>query len=223
MLSKLKSRKKRLNTDSENSLSPARPIHLDVIDRDRLRRVLASEPKRSPYVLEEGGNTDALTPASVLVPIVLREDGPWVLLTQRTDHLRDHPGQISFPGGRVEPDDQSPVHTALREANEEIGLASAHVEVVGFLPQYLTVTGYRITPVVALLTPPFELQSDPHEVAEIFEVPLAFLLNPANHQRHTAQYAGRQRHYFSMPYGKYFIWGATAGIIMTLYRALLTG
>lgn len=161
-----------------------------------------------------------LVAASVLVPIVLREGGPTVLLTRRTDHLRDHAGQISFPGGRVEADDTSPEHTALREAQEEIGLSPRHVEIVGFLPEYRTVTGYQITPVVAFLTPPFVLRPDPSEVAEAFEVPLSFLLDPANHERHSRDYQGRQRQYFAMPYGRHFIWGATAGMIVSLVRML---
>lgn len=123
-----------------------------------------------------------------------------MLLTQRTEHLKDHPGQISFPGGRYEPDDTSPAHTALREAEEEIGLSSAHVEIVGYLPEYLTITGYRVTPVVAIVTPPFDLQPDPYEVAQIFEVPFSFLMNAANHQRHSLPYRGKIRHYVAMPY-----------------------
>lgn len=169
---------------------------------------------------EAGVERQDLIAASVLFPIVLREDEPTVLLTQRTDHLRDHAGQISFPGGRAEEDDSSPEHTALREAEEEIGLSPCHVEIVGFLPEYRTVTGYRITPVVAFLTPPFELRPDPSEVAEVFEVPLSFLIDPANHERHSREYQGETRYFFAMPYGRYFIWGATAGIIVTLARAL---
>ena len=215
-----KLRKKKLSTDFDHAEEEFEPAKLPAVDLDRLRSVLQPEPRRSLFVLEEGVANEELTPASVLFPIILRDSGPSVLLTQRTDHLRDHPGQISFPGGRVEPEDVSPAHTALREAQEEIGLSSAHVEIVGYLPEYLTVTGYRITPVVALVTPPFELLPDPREVADVFEVPLAFLMNPDNHQRHSAQYRGRQRHYFAMPYGDYFIWGATAGIIVTLFRAL---
>lgn len=161
-----------------------------------------------------------LTPAAVLFPIVQRGSGQTVLLTQRTAHLRDHAGQISFPGGRVETDDPSPVATALRETEEEIGLARKHVEILGFLPEYHTGTGFRVTPVVALLTPPFDLSPDPFEVAEVFEVPLAFLLDPANHQRHSLHYRGALRHFFAMPYGDYFIWGATAGMIRSLSERL---
>jgi len=142
------------------------------------------------------------------------------LLTQRTAHLKDHPGQISFPGGRCELADGSPADTALREADEEIGLSSAHIEIAGYLPEYLTSTGFRVTPVVAMITPPFELRLDAFEVEEAFEVPLSFLLDPANHQQHSLHYRGKLRHYYAMPYGDYFIWGATAGMIMSLYRAL---
>lgn len=178
----------------------------------------------SPWVSEEGVADIALTPAAVLFPIVLRESGdmfPTVLLTRRTEHLKDHPGQISFPGGRVESDDLSPAHTALRETEEEIGLPSAMIEVIGYLPDYLTVTGFRITPVVALLQAPFELNPDPVEVAEVFEVPLSFLMDTANHQSHSVFFRGRERPYLAMPYKDYFIWGATAGIIASLAQRVL--
>ena len=190
------------------------------IDLDRLRSVLQSHPSRSVFVIEDGVGDEELTPASVLFPIVLRQSGPSVLLTQRTAHLKDHPGQISFPGGRVEPADDSPAATALREAQEEIGLAARHVEILGYLPEYRTGTGFRVTPVVAVVKPPFDLRPEPGEVAEIFEVPFSFLMDSANHQQHSQHYRGKLRHYFAMPYGEYFIWGATAGIIVTLARAL---
>ena len=186
------------------------------IDLVRLRAVLPSEPLRTVFVTDDGVGDEELTPASVLFPIVLRETGPSVLLTQRTEDLRDHPGQISFPGGRVEPEDASPAHTALREAREEIGLLEHHVEVIGYLPEYRTITGYRIMPVVAFVRPPFALHPDPREVAEVFEVPLGFLLDSANHQRCSRLHLGKLRHYFAMPYGDYYIWGATAGIIVSL-------
>ncbi len=190
------------------------------VDLDRLRASLLREPITGHFVQEVGGEGLPLTPAAVLFPIVLRDNGQTVLLTQRTAHLKDHAGQISFPGGRVEEEDQSPVHTALRETEEEIGLAREHVEVLGFLPEYRTGTGFRVTPVVALVTPPFELALDPFEVAEAFEVPLAFLLDPANHKRHSLHYRGALRHFFAMPYGDYFIWGATAGMIRSLTERL---
>jgi 8-oxo-dGTP pyrophosphatase MutT (NUDIX family) len=152
--------------------------------------------------------------AAVLVPVVQRDDGLTVLLTRRTAHLNDHAGQISFPGGRAEPGDASAAATALRETEEEIGLAVARVEVLGHLHEYLTVTGYRVTPVVGLVTPPLDLRPDDFEVAEIFEVPLEFLLNPANHQRNSVIHEGRQRRYYAVPYRQYYIWGATAGMLM---------
>lgn len=190
------------------------------LDLGRLQASLLSEPVAGHFVAEDGADDRELTPAAVLFPIVLRDDGHTVLLTQRTAHLKDHPGQISFPGGRVEAEDVSPVHTALRETEEEIGLAKEHIEIVGFLPEYRTGTGFRVTPVVGLVTPPFAVNPDPFEVAEIFEVPLAFLLDPGNHQRHSLHYRGALRQYFAMPYGDYFIWGATAGMIRSLTQRL---
>jgi 8-oxo-dGTP pyrophosphatase MutT (NUDIX family) len=189
-------------------------------DLERLRASLLPEPQPEYFVQEEGMPDLPLTPAAVLFPIVLRDAGHTVLLTQRTAHLRDHAGQISFPGGRVEAEDISPSHTALRETEEEIGLQRERIEILGFLPEYRTGTGFRVTPVVALVRPPFNLQADPFEVAEVFEVPLAFLLDPANHQRHSMHYRGALRNYFAMPYGDYFIWGATAGMIRSLTERL---
>ncbi|WP_409559323.1 CoA pyrophosphatase [Accumulibacter sp.] len=190
------------------------------VDLDLLRQVLLAEPSPASFVLEDGVGDEELMPAAVLFPIVQRMGEPTVLLTQRTAHLKDHPGQISFPGGRCESADSSPAHTALRETAEEIGLSPANVEIVGYLPEYRTSTGFRVTPVVAMVTPPFDLCLDAFEVAEAFEVPLSFLMDPANHQQHSLHYRGKLRHYYAMPYGDYFIWGATAGIIMSLYRAL---
>lgn len=205
---------------TEILLGSAPRVDRGAIDLDSLRRVLHREPARSPVVLEDGVGDEELTPAAVLFPIVRRSREPTVLLTQRTAHLKDHPGQISFPGGRCELADGSPADTALREADEEIGLSSAHIEIAGYLPEYLTSTGFRVTPVVAMITPPFELRLDAFEVEEAFEVPLSFLLDPANHQQHSLHYRGKLRHYYAMPYGDYFIWGATAGMIMSLYQAL---
>ncbi|MCZ7565140.1 MAG: CoA pyrophosphatase [Burkholderiales bacterium] len=160
-----------------------------------------------------------IRPASVLVPVVDRAAELTVLFTRRTAHLHDHAGQISFPGGRAEPD-ESALDTALRETAEEIGLDPGRIEVLGTLSEYVTVTGYRVTPVVGLVRPPFELQPDAFEVAEVFEVPLAFLLDPANHQRNSVIAQGMERQYYAMPYGPYYIWGATAGMLMNLYRFL---
>ncbi|WP_338849588.1 CoA pyrophosphatase [Massilia sp. W12] len=162
-----------------------------------------------------------LTPAAVLTPLVLRPDGITVLLTQRTAHLSDHAGQISFPGGRAEDDDADPVATALREAREEVGLDARHVEVLGCLPQYCTISGYRVTPVVALLHPPFHLQADPHEVAQLFEAPLAFLMDGAHHQRRMLPAGdGRRRSFYAMPWQDHFIWGATAAMLRNLFHFL---
>ncbi|MDA1117144.1 MAG: CoA pyrophosphatase [Proteobacteria bacterium] len=163
----------------------------------------------------------ARKPASVLVPIVARPEALTVLLTRRTAHLREHSGQISFPGGRVEPGDGNAEATALRETREEIGLDAQRIELLGKLSDYHTRTGFRITPVVALVSPPFELRLDAHEVDAAFEVPLSFLLDPANHQRHAREFQGRTVHYFAIPYGEHYIWGATAGMLVNLYRHLL--
>jgi 8-oxo-dGTP pyrophosphatase MutT (NUDIX family) len=162
-------------------------------------------------------------PASVLVPLVVRDSGVNVLLTQRTAHLTDHAGQISFPGGRVEPGDADVVATALRESEEEIGLPTNAVDVLGWLPEYRTVTGYRVTPVVALIERPFTLQLDSFEVSEAFEVPLAFLMDPANHERRIYRYAEIARTFYAMPYQaarRYFIWGATAAMLRNFYHFL---
>ncbi|HJV94112.1 MAG TPA: CoA pyrophosphatase [Azonexus sp.] len=189
-------------------------------DLERLKASLLPEPLAAQFVEEDGAEQLSLTPAAVLFPIVQRDGKQTVLLTQRTAHLRDHAGQISFPGGRVEAEDLSPIHTALRETEEEIGLSRERIQVLGFLPEYRTGTGFRVTPVVALVLPPFDIQPDPFEVAEVFEVPLAFLLDPANHQQHSVHYRGALRQYFAMPYGDYFIWGATAGMIRSLTERL---
>lgn len=191
------------------------------LDVGLLRSVLNPNPASGAAVREEGVGSEALIPAAVLFPIVLHASGPSVLLTQRTEHLKNHAGQISFPGGRAEAEDLSPAHTALREAREEIGLASKSAEILGYLPEYRTSTGFCVTPVVALLTPPLDLRADPTEVAEIFEVPFAHLMNSANHQRDSLTRNGVVRRFFAIPYENRYIWGATAGIIVTLARALM--
>lgn len=189
------------------------------VDLQCLRACLLPQPYKGERVEEDGlAVQDALTPAAVLVPIVLHQDQPSVLLTQRTAHLRDHAGQISFPGGRIESDDRSVVDAALREAEEEVGLPPEHVEVVGFLPEYRTGTGFSVTPVVAFVRPLLMLRPDPFEVAEVFEVPLAFLLDPANHQQHEVHWRGKLRQYHAIPYGDRFIWGATAGMLISLFN-----
>lgn len=159
---------------------------------------------------------EPVRPAAVLVPIVLREEAATILLTKRTEHLAKHAGQVSFPGGSVDDGDESAVAAALREAEEEIGLDSKYVNVVGSLDQYRTGTGFEITPVVATITPGFDLSLQEEEVAEAFEVPFEFVLNRKNHQRQSAVWKGRRRHYYAMPYGDYFIWGATAAMLVNL-------
>jgi 8-oxo-dGTP pyrophosphatase MutT (NUDIX family) len=172
-------------------------------------------------VIEEPGVPDTpLTPAAVLVPIVMRDSGLTVLLTQRTAHLRDHAGQVSFPGGRCESEDQSFIATALREAQEEVGLDPQQVEVIGQLPEYRTGTGFSVIPVVGLVQPPLNLKLDDFEVAEVFEPPLEFLLDTANHQRHQIEIRGVLREYWAMPWQGYYIWGATAGMLVSLQRVL---
>jgi 8-oxo-dGTP pyrophosphatase MutT (NUDIX family) len=178
---------------------------------------------------DTGFSQSGLAPASVLVPLVQRPDGLKVLLTRRTEHMRDHAGQVSFPGGRVEDHDADAVDTALREAEEEVGLPRSAIDVIGELPHYVTITRFVVTPVVALVSPPFTLRLDRAEVAEAFEVPLAFLMTPAHHQRHELELQGRKRQFLSMPWQgtggdgqprRYFIWGATAAMLRNLYGFL---
>lgn len=184
-------------------------------------RLQRTRPAFSVYGDDGTGREEAaLTSAAVLVPIVRREPEMTVIFTQRTAHLRAHSGQVSFPGGRAEPHDPTPEFTALREAQEEIGLAMESVEVLARLPDYLTRTGFRVTPVVGLLQPPFALVPDPREVEAVFEVPLAFLLDPSNHQRRTRELQGRTVGYYAMEFAGRTIWGATAGMVINLYRHL---
>jgi 8-oxo-dGTP pyrophosphatase MutT (NUDIX family) len=185
--------------------------------RERLQR-----PLPAPAVYGDDGvpRESSATVAAVLVPIIAHPSGLTVLFTQRTAHLRAHSGQVSFPGGRAEPGDASPEETALRESEEEIGLARRRVEVLARLPEYFTRTGFRVTPVVGLIEPPLELSPDPGEVEAVFEVPLAFLLDTRNHQRHTREFQGAPVGYYAMPYGDRNIWGATAGMLIGLCRAL---
>ena len=161
-----------------------------------------------------------LRPAAVLILVVNHADAPSVVFTQRTAHLADHAGQISFPGGRCDEEDCTPERTALREAEEEIGVAPGRVEILGRMPEYRTVTGFSVTPVVGWAEPPLEYHPDPHEVETVFEVPLQFLLDPANHHLESAFFKGRMRNYWAVPYGERFIWGATAGMLITFQRIL---
>ena len=198
------------------------PIHLQCIEDpkvsphilqpEHLRQRIQHPPQWQPEITDENRHVIAadiiarrqavgkVTRAAVLIPLLLKDDGLSVLLTQRTNHLRDHAGQISFPGGRMDPEDLSPNDTALRESQEEIGLDPQRVEIIGHLPQYLTVSGYSVTPVVGLVQPQAEYVLDEFEVADIFEVPLNFLLDPANHQVRLWQSEQGGRRFYSMPY-----------------------
>ncbi|RJG20587.1 CoA pyrophosphatase [Massilia cavernae] len=188
-----------------------------------LRQRFANPPTWEPEASEMAWLArPKITAASVLIPLVQRPEGLSLLLTQRTDHLSSHAGQISFPGGRAEEGDASAIDTALRETEEEIGLGRSHIDILGALPDYVTGSGYRVTPVVGLVTPPFELAPDPNEVADVFEVPLPFLMDGMNHQRLSVELpegAGR-RHFYAMAYGRHFIWGATAGMLRNLFHLL---
>ena len=159
-------------------------------------------------------------PAAVLVPVVLRDPEPAVLLTERASGLRQHSGQIAFPGGRVDPEDGSVLAAALREAREEIGLDERYVRPLGYLDAYLSGSNYLVTPVVAEVSPAYTLAINPEEVSAAFEVPLSFLMDGANHQLHSREWKGRERRYYAMPYGERYIWGVTAGIIRNMYEKL---
>ena len=198
----------RLNASQDNigirSNEDARPKNRSVEDK---------------YIKAE--NRTGLTHAAVLVPIISRDDGLTVLLTKRTENLKNHPGQISFPGGSVDDTDLNAQHTALRETEEEVGLDPSHVEVIGQLDQYIVGTGYLVSPVIGLIKPPFKLIRQEDEVAEIFEVPLDFLIEPKNFKRYAREFNGTVHHHFSLTWQSYFIWGATAGMLRNLSERLL--
>lgn len=203
---------------------------------DAVRRVFAAAPKLAieggvlPHARSERGDhdlnpgmtrPDTTRPAGVLVPLVAREDGLKVLLTQRSDDLPVHPGQVCFPGGRVEEEDTDIVDTALRETEEEIGLSRDRIEVIGRLDTYSTRTGFEIVPVAAVVHPPFELTLQPVEVASAFEVPLEFVLDRDNHEKHSRMWQNRERFFYVLPYPDRYIWGATAGMLVNLADVLL--
>jgi len=165
--------------------------------------------------------TPPYKPAAVLVPVIDRPSGATILLTKRTDHLPDHPGQISFPGGSIEAADANAEAAALREAEEEVGLPRAAVEIVGRLDDYVVRTGFLVSPFVGIIQPPLELRPDPVEVAEVFEVPLDFILDTANHERHSREIQGRESQFYVLPYEDRYIWGATAGMLINLYEVLV--
>ena len=211
-------------------------IKAEDLRAERLRWVFQNPPDWTPELKREPQiGQKAPAAAAVLVPIVLRgSDGqdPHVLLTQRTQHLSTHAGQIAFPGGKVDAEDASLEHAALREAQEEVGLSPQYVQILGSLPNYITGTAFHITPVVGLVSPDFSMTPNPYEVADVFEVPLSFLMNPENHRLHEFERDGVVRQWYSMPYldnhpilngstKERFIWGATAGMIRNFYRFLL--
>lgn len=188
----------------------------------RLRRNLLRAP---PPRIDPRGDHDlnpamprgrVLIPAAVLVPVIAAVPGPTVIFTKRAAGLADHAGEISFPGGRIEPHDADPIAAALRETGEELGLPADRVEILGALDFYETRTGFRVAPVVGLLTGPFDLRPDPREVAEVLEVPFAHLLDPVNYRRHEAEAGGVRRQFHAIPFGGHIIWGATAGMLMNL-------
>lgn len=203
-----------------------------LLDPHQLKERLLSPPAWQIEITDENRHVMAadiiakrqaagkVTRAAVLIPLLLQPNGLSVLLTQRTTHLRDHGGQISFPGGRMDPEDAGPNETALRESEEEIGLERERVEIIGQLPEYLTVSGYSVTPIIGLVKPQAEYVLDEFEVADIFEVPLSFLMDPANHQIRVWQSEQGSRRFYSMPYEGRFIWGATAGMLRNLYHLL---
>ena len=193
------------------------------LDLAELRRRLASRGAPEFAVFGDDGTEGrdaASTAAAVLIPVVAHPSGLSVLFTQRTTSLKSHAGQVSFPGGRAEPGDASAEFTALREAQEEIGLAPDRVELLGRLPDYRTRTGFRVTPVIGVLAPPLELAPDPREVDSVFEVPLDFLLDPRNRERRTREFQGMTVGFYVYEYQGHVIWGATAGMLVNLYRML---
>ena len=221
------------NFDPRRVPELGRDHHLPAVPPDQLaaqalrNRFLSPPVWRPEVVLERRFSDREPAHAAVLVPLIQRtagEGGPTVLLTQRTSHLSTHSGQVAFPGGKVDRDDASEEAAALREAHEEVGLDPDRVEIIGRLPTYVTGTAFIVTPVVALVQPQLQLEPNPEEVAEVFEVPLSFLMDPANHRRHAFEWDGERREWFAMPYAKEgverYIWGATAGMIRNLYRFL---
>jgi len=217
-----------------DSAAAARPSEVghDFFDRARARLRLEVPPALHDHAapatrgdldldpaLWERAGVAATRPAAVLVPVVDRPD-PAVLLTQRTAELASHAGQIAFPGGKIDPQDATPAAAAMREAEEEIGLPDSVIEPIGYLDLYLTFSGFRIVPTVARIAPDYRLRLNPAEVADAFEVPLAFLMDAQNHALHSRDWKGVSRRYYAMPYGERYIWGVTAGILRNLYERI---
>ncbi len=214
---------------NEQSAPLRRTVADGFFDRARARLTLEVPPSLTdPQAQGARGDLDlnpsmwelagvvATKPAAVLIPVVDRA-APTILLTIRTKELASHAGQIAFPGGKIDPHDESPVAAALREAKEEIGLEPTLIEPLGYLDLYLTFSGFRILPTVARVKPDFRLTLNPSEVTETFEVPLEFLMTPANHQKRSREWRGVEREYYAMPFGDRYIWGITAGIVRNLY------
>lgn len=202
----------------------------EIGDREIAGRDMAPRAEAEPTGQRPRGDHDLnpdfynpdlpLTAAAVLVPVVVRDDGLSLLFTRRTEHLTDHAGQISFPGGRIDPGDGDAWDAALRETEEEVGLPRTHVRHAGRLDTYVTRTGFEVTPMVGLVRPPFPVTPDSFEVAEVFEAPLPFFLDPANREVHSRLYQGKERFFFAFPFGTYYIWGATAGMLVNLVEVL---
>jgi 8-oxo-dGTP pyrophosphatase MutT (NUDIX family) len=220
---------------NERGATSQHPVAQSFFDRARTKLTLEVPPALTdPSIEGARGDLDlnpemwiragvkATKPAAVLVPIIDRSE-PTVLLTLRTAELASHAGQVAFPGGKIDPEDATPVAAALREAQEEIGLAPLLVEPLGYLDLYLTFSGFRILPTVARVKPDFALTLNPWEVAETFEVPLRFLMTPQNHQRKTRDWNGIEREYYAIPFENRYIWGITAGILRNLYERIYGG
>jgi len=206
-------------------MKPGAPPHETIAERvvradetraERLARTPHGDHDLNPGLRPPG----PLTPAAVLVPVVLRPAGPTVLLTQRTDHLYDHAGQISFPGGRIEAHDETPEEAALRETEEEVGLSRTKIQLIGRLDTYIVRTGFIVTPTVGFVYPPFDIDPDPFEVAEVFEVPLTFIMDRNNHQRRSRDLRGVQRSFYVLEYEHRYIWGATAAMLVNFVDIL---
>jgi len=210
---------------------PARFSEEDL--RQRIQRVLGGGIARAPGVHSAVGDQElnpdwpdarshgpVRRPCAVLIPLTVHRGGVWVVMTRRADHLPDHAGQIAFPGGKIGPEDRAPVHAALREAHEEIGLHPKFVDVIGRLDDYRTATGFDIAPFIGIVRDGFRLIPEPNEVTEILHAPLAFLMQPANHQIREVIWRGRPRRFHAIQYHKHYIWGATAGILHRMYERL---
>lgn len=210
-----------VSAEDDRLLRPAKPERLTP---QGLRELFLRPPAWTPELRREPLFADrSPAHAAVLLPLVMRDE-LMLLLTQRTEHLSTHSGQIALPGGRMDDSDADATAAALRETHEEIGLPPDRVEVIGALPEYITGTAFIVTPVVGLVPPDIRLRPNPYEVADVFEVPLSFLMNPAHHRRHRMQFQGHEREWYSMPFAdgphERFIWGATAGMLRNLYRLL---